>query len=1056
MGWHRELFGENYFLELQWHDKVDGLGAANDGLVKFSREMGIPLAATNDSHYVLKEHAPLQDLYVCIQTSTNVNDDKRLRMEDDSYYIKTAQEMRDTFRHVDAGLLESSMARTLEIAQECKVSLDFGQTHVPKYQTPEGMDANQYLEELCRKGFEEKYPDPDQEAIDRLRYEMEVIRYTNFANYFLVVWDIIRFVRERGILFGVRGSAAASVVLHCLGITDVEPLQYKLVFERFLNLERKEMPDIDMDFQDDRRDEVLHYVIDKYGSDRVAQIITFGTMGARASLKDVGRALGMPYGEVDKIAKMVPMKARTLADARKQNAQMEAAIEDDERIKDLVEKAQGLEGTVHHVSTHAAGVLISEDPLTQTVPLQRPAKGEENSPVLMTQFSMDPVAKLGLLKMDFLGLTSLTILYRAVKLLKESQGIEIDLQKIPLDDPATFRLLSSGNTRDVFQLESDGIQKYIKELKPSSINDVAAMIALYRPGPMENIERFIDGKHGRIGISYPHDSFKEFLDETYGVIVYQDQVLHILQQFAGYSLGTADIVRKAMGKKLPKLMAEERANFMKGADGQGYGEELATEIFDLIEPFAGYAFNKAHSVSYAMLSYWTSWFKSHHPVEYMTSVLNSRMDNPGKTTASMNECWRLGIPMLPPDINRSDVEFTIDTADDGRRGIRIGLSAIKMVGAAAVTPLVEDRDANGHYRSIDEFCKSAGATGVNRRTTEAMIKAGAFDTLGKRGALLSSLDTIMGVIQREGKSKSKGQSSLFSPETDLMGPDEPRIELRGADATKGEKAAWEKELLGTALSHNPVLALASMAEGNTIVTTSDLIEEMEGQQTNVLGIVQHVAQRARRDGQAFYIITLEMLGGNIDVTVWPEAVKKTQNVWAAGKAVEVKGRVRVHNEEVGVTCEEAWQRPLPDSEDLTDQANEDAKEQRKVEEPWPVANDQTPEPAPVKTTKDAPVAAEKQPKRESTGRAVRIRMRETEDEKADIDRLRATVGILLDHPGRDGVLLDIVTSTETVRMEFPVVSTGYCDKLRTQLEELLGENAVTTVETEETNQAVAA
>ncbi len=449
------------------------------------------------------------------------------------------------------------------------------------------------------------------------------------------------------------------MVSWALLITDLDPLRFGLLFKRFLNPERVSMPDFDIDFCQDRRDEVIHYVQKKYGRDHVAQIITFGTLGARAAVRDVGRALGMGYSDVDSIAKMVPLKARTLEDASCVSPELKTAYEQEPNVTKLINDAQGLEGIVHHVSTHAAGVLIADEPLTETVPLQRPVKGDENSPVLMTQFSMDPVAQLGLLKMDFLGLTNLTILDRAVKLVRESQGVEIDLQTLPLDDVTTFELLSSGNTNDLFQLESAGMQRYIKALKPSNLGDIAAMIALYRPGPMENIETFIDAKHGRKPITYPHPSFKELLDETYGVIVYQDQVLLILQQFAGYTLGGADIVRKAMGKKIASLMAEERVNFVAGAQSKGYEESVAIEIFDLIEPFAGYAFNKAHSVSYAMISYWTAYFKNHYPVEYMAAVLNARLDNPEKILSSMNECFRLAIPILLPDINRSDEFFSI-------------------------------------------------------------------------------------------------------------------------------------------------------------------------------------------------------------------------------------------------------------------------------------------------------------------------------------------------------------------------------------------------------------
>ena len=761
--WYKQLFGDGYFLELQRHEHVPQLPKLNQGLAALSQELDIPLVATNDAHYVRQNESPLQDVYICIQTNTTVKDQQRLRMEDDSYYIKSPEEMAQLFPDFPQALENTGL-----IADMCNVELDFDRVHLPKYETPQGMGADEYLAKLCWDGFKNRYPRPTPQAEERLRYELEVIQHTSFANYFLVVWDIIDFVRSKGIMYGVRGSAAGSVALYCLGITNVDPLEYRLVFERFLNLERKEMPDIDLDFQDDRRDEVLHYVINRYGSDRVAQIITFGTLGAKAALRDVGRALGMPYGDVDRVARMVPFKARTLDDALRLSSEFRARYDEADEVRDLVDTAKGLEGIVHHVSTHAAGVLIADEPLAETVPLQRPVRGQDDSPVLMTQFSMDPVAHLGLLKMDFLGLTNLTILDRAIKLLDESQGIHIDLDRLPLDDSPTFELLSSGNTIDLFQLESAGMQRYIKELKPSSLGDISAMIALYRPGPMENIDTFIDAKFGRTPITYPHSSLKELLDETYGIIVYQDQVLLILQQFAGYSLGSADIVRKAMGKKIASLMAQERDRFVAGARANGFDETVAVDIFNLIEPFAGYAFNKAHSVSYALISYWTAYFKAHYPLEYMVSVLNSRMDHPEKVVSSINECFRLGIQVLLPDINKSNEHFTIEK-ENGTAGLRTGLAAIKTVGEAAVRPLVEERTSSGPYRSIDDFCRRADPRGLNRRTLESLVRAGAFDTLGPRGAINDSVDQIIATAQMEARTRSSGQQVCSAVPT--TGPD---------------------------------------------------------------------------------------------------------------------------------------------------------------------------------------------------------------------------------------------------------------------------------------------
>ena len=849
-GWHREMFGENYFLELQDHAGVAGLEDINRGLIELNRTMGIPLVLTNDSHYVRQPDAPFQDLYICIQTGTNVQDKDRLRMEDDSYYLKSGEEMLRLFpEHPEA-------ARNTElIAEMCNIELGFGQVHLPRYQTPGGKDADEYLEELCWQGFTGRYGNSHPEAEARMKYELEVIRHTRFANYFLCVWDIIDFTRRNRILFGVRGSASASVALYCLGITDIDPLEYRLVFERFLNFERKEMPDIDMDFQDDRRDEVLHYVIDRYGRHNVAQIITFGSMRAKAALRDVGRSLGMSYGDVDRIARMIPMKSRTIENAMEANEELKDTYEHDDSVRTLVDGAIGLEGIIHHVSTHPAGVLIADEPLRDTVPLQRPPKGDENSPVMMTQYSMDPVAKLGLLKMDFLGLNALTILDHTVKLLREHRGIEIDISRLPLDDPETFQLLASGRTTEVFQLESSGMQRYIRELGPTSIGDIAAMIALYRPGPMEHIDDFIGAKHGRIPIAYPHDSLKELLDETYGVIVYQDQVLFILQQFAGYSLGEADTVRKAMGKKIASLMTQEREKFVQGALEQGFEQETATQIFDLIEPFAGYAFNKAHSVSYAIISYWTGYFKTHHHPEYMAAVLNARMEHPERVITAINECFKLRIPVLPPDINHSRELFTIDEQPgaDGESSIRAGLAAIKNVTPAAVAPVVRERRENGPYRSLEDFCRRADVRTLNRRTLENLIKAGAMDSLAPRGQMLRVTDQIMSTAQSETKRRSSGQVSLFG----TLGDDDgtmSAIELRGEDSDIREKAGWERELMGISLNHNPLLELSRQDLGGALTSLDQFTEEMAGQPAVIIGELNQVRERYTREREKFLVV----------------------------------------------------------------------------------------------------------------------------------------------------------------------------------------------------------
>ncbi|MDE2685027.1 MAG: DNA polymerase III subunit alpha [Chloroflexota bacterium] len=1037
VGWYRELFGENYFLELQQHAHIEQLPRINEGLIRLNRETGIPLLVTNDAHYVRQSDYQYQDVYICIQTGTNVQDDKRLRMEDSSYYIKSPAEMAALFPE-----FPQALDITGEIAQQCNVSLGFGQMHLPRYPTPNNEDADAYLERLCWEGFNKRYGYNNEAARARMEYELEVVRQTSFANYFLVVWDIISFVRRQQILFGVRGSAAASVVLYCLGITDVDPMAYNLVFERFLNFERKEMPDIDMDFQDDRRDEVLRYVIDRYGSDRVAQIITFGTMGPKAALRDVGRGLGMSYGDVDRIARMVPFKSRTIADAMTANPEFMDTYQGDAVIQTLVDNAQALEGIVHHVSTHAAGVLIADEPLTETVPLQRPARGDENSPVMMTQYSMDPVAKLGLLKMDFLGLTNLTILDRTIKLIDQEKGIRIDLTRLGLDDPDTYQLLGTGNTSDLFQLESAGMQRYIKELKPSDLGDIAAMIALYRPGPMEHIDRFIRSKHGQEKVSYPHPSLKDLLDETYGVIVYQDQVLHVLQNFAGYSLGEADTVRKAMGKKIPELMAEERDRFVDGAIKQGYTEEMGVEIFNLIEPFAGYAFNKAHSVSYGLISYWTAYFKTHYPLEYMASVLNCRLNQGDRYVASINECTRMGIEIGLPDVNDSGVLYSIDRSGDASRKdakLRIGLAAIKTVGEAAVTPIVDEREARGPYSSISDFCQRVDVSGLNRRTLEGLAKAGAFDSLAPRAAVISSIDRIWAVAQQETRNRNSGQFGMFGQESD-GGAGAPLLELDTSqpDYTPQEKAALEKEYLGVALSYNPLLALAAYNPGDAYISVDQLGEDMLGSTVTLLGHISAVSERYTRDNRKFLRVDLAMVGGQVETMVWPDVLEKTEHVWQAGRIARTTGRLQIRGDDFSIACYEAQDYQLPDQA-ASAQTNGTAP---------PAAgrpNGRSVQPGPAGRNGNGhkPPPPSASPSFNGNGHSVRengvlVQMTESDDPEEDRYRLRQAIRVMLEYTGDDKVYLELsLKEGRRVLMEIPTISTGYCDELQERVEKAL-------------------
>ena len=1046
--WYKDLF-DDYYLELMEHGGVPGLPPINKGLMELHDTLEIPVVATNDSHYTLREEAPLQDILICIHTNTNVNDESRLRMEEDSYYLRSSQEMEALYPD-----LPEAIANTRRIADKCDLELDFSQLRLPEFAVPDGQTADDYLARVCWEGLRRRIERVTDEEEQRLAYELEVIKRTSFANYFLVVWDIARFVRENDIFFTVRGSAAASLTLYCLGVTDVNPLPYKLVFERFLNVERKEMPDIDMDFQDDRREEVINYVVSNYGRDHVAQIITFGTLGARASIRDVGRALAMPYADVDRIARLVPFKLHiTLDEALDESTEMKETYDADESMARLIDTARSLEGLTRHSSTHAAGLVISKEPLDEVVPLQRPARGDDES-VAMTQYSMEPIAALGLLKMDLLGLANLTILAKARDLIAKTRQIDLQLRDIPLDDPATFELLSRGDTVGVFQLEGSGMTRYIKDLKPSSVRDVAAMIALYRPGPMEHITTFIDAKHGRATPRYPHPALQEILEETYGVIVYQDQVLHIAQAFAGYSLGEADTVRKAMGKKIPEIMAEERERFIQGALGQGYTQELATQVFDLIEPFAGYAFNKAHSVSYGLISYWTAYLKSNYTAEYMVALLNSSMGNTEKIAGAVAECRRLKIPVLPPDVNHGDHEFTIEWTEEREPQVRFGLAAIKNVGAGAVRPILEARAKEGPFTSIEQMCRVADLTAMNRKTMESLTKAGAFDTLGGRAALLDVIDRILSLAQSEARLRDSNQTSMFDLFGETVATPLAHISLGDMESSPGDVRAWEMELLGVALSNSNALDnLARNGDSETVLFRNQIEPEMAGKRVVLAGQVSSATRRQTRDDKPFVIVTLELMDGSIEVFVWENRLRDTEHLWTAGTLVLVSGGVRVRDDNrVSITCSEAREYVV---EDVADGAS-DADAETGSE---PIsANESVPQAAAVPTGPSVSARAEAEvsvaipenglsgPGKMPASRRLRVRIRESDQPSNDTGLLSDLGRLLMEYRGNDDVRLEVAVDGRVVTLEWPIVTVDASPELQQRLQEFLGSAGQVSVE----------
>jgi DNA polymerase-3 subunit alpha len=992
--WYKSNF-PHYFIEIQRHPIAE-IEKINEGLLKLARKLDIPIVATNDVHYIHKEDSYIHDVLLCIGTNTTIHDERRLKMEGDYFYLKTQQEMQEQYADIP-----DAIENTRVIDSLCNLEIEFGKPHLPQVDLPEGKTSHAYLSVLCWRGLKERLPGADAATEKRLEYELDVIEKTQFADYFLVVHDLVSFVRENGIFFGVRGSAAASLALFCLGITDINPLTYNLVFERFLNIERREMPDIDLDFQDDRREEVIAYVNQKYGTDHVAQIITFGTLGARAAIRDVGRALGMNYGSVDQVARLIPPRPNIrLDDAMMEVKELADMYAADDMVRKLIDTAKKLEGVSRHSSTHAAGVVISREPLTRYLPMQRGSRdGGQHS--AMTQFSMDNVARLGLLKLDFLGLANLTLLAKAREVIREQHGIDLDLLKIPINDAKTFELFSSGETMGIFQLESPGMRRYIKELRPTKFTDIAAMVALYRPGPMEHIPTFIKAKHGLESVHYPHPDLVPILEDTYGVIVYQDQVLFIVQRFAGYSLGRADIIRKAMGKKDAAVMKKEKQNFIDGARTKGYTESEAEAIFSLIEPFAGYAFNKAHSVSYASIAYDTAFLKANYPIEYMAAFLNTYFDKTDRIASAVSECRRMGVEVLKPDVNHSYAHFTIEKTGTGR-AIRFGLASIKNVGGNAVQPIVEARQS-GEFKSIEDFCRRVDLRNVNKKVIESLIKTGALDSLGQRGALLAALDRIVSLSQREQRQKQSGQSSMF----DLFGANVdvplPALDLENFDVTLQERLLWEKELMGLYFSEHPLTAMASRLAEHATVLCGEINTEMAGEKVIVAGMVTSVRHVTTRTNRLFVISTFEDLNGSIEVTVWSDVYSQTQDLWVDGSILLVEGYVKVREDRANINCTKV-NRYEPDA----------------------------PRPEPPKP--EQPVKQDNGRKNNhNRPRTLVINLRQSEDSRKDLEYLQKMLEVLRRYPGNDSVQLAIRRGEEVTRLEVPDIKVDNSEALHREL-----------------------
>ena len=894
-GMYDEIFGHgNFFIELQDH-RIEEQAAIQDSLLRIAKELKLPLVVTNDAHYLCQSDAQPHDVLLCIQTGSNVADEKRMKFANDNFYLKSKEQMSDLFTEFPEALENTAL-----IASMCDVELDKQRAPMPQPYVPDGIDSFAYLRQLAEKGLTERTKDPEQ-SLARLNYELEVIKKTGFEDYILLVKEFAQATRDRGIYFGVRGSAAGSLVSYCVGITDVDPVEYDLTFERFLNPERISMPDIDMDFEDARRDEIIQYVTEKYGTDHVAQIITFGTLGAKAAIKDCGRVQGYTPQETEKLTKTIPtLPGWSLDRAYKEITDFRQIVDSDPRMKNLFITAKSVEGIARNAGVHAAGVVISRDPLVDYVPLFRGNDGQA-----VTAYEMGILEKIGLLKMDFLGLSNLTVLARCVENIKRQQDIDIDVRHLPEGDKKTYEMLGRGETIGVFQLEGGGMTRWVQQLKPSNIRELSAMIALYRPGPMEHIPRFIDTKFGKIKPEYIDDRMKPILGETFGVIVYQDQVLKLVQAIAGFSLGKADILRRAMGKKDAKAMAGMKVEFMDGSAVAGISSENAEKIWELLLPFAGYAFNKAHAVCYGILSYQTGYLKANFPVEYMAALLSVYLDKEDRVTASIEECRRQKIPILQPDVNRSVRDFSIEEAPHVKgkaakahsgSAIRFGLVAIKGVGEGIVETIIKEREENGPFTHLYELCDRLKPAGLNRTSAEALIRAGAMDSIDpNRKKLLTYLEPALQYADAQNRSRLAGQDSLFGEDSGAgptSFPPLPDVPM----ASRSENLAMEKEVMGIYVSDHPLRGHERVLQQSSTHSCASILEADENAFVKVAGVVTKIKQIITKgEGKRMATLSIEDFSGISNFIAFPATYEKLKDQLQKDSVVTATGFV-MHRE----------------------------------------------------------------------------------------------------------------------------------------------------------------
>jgi DNA polymerase-3 subunit alpha len=1010
--WYRQVFPDRYFLELQYHD-LEIQRTINQGVVHLSQRLGLPLVATNDVHYVRRDQAQAQEVLLCIQTQTTLSDPKRMRFETQEFFLKSPEEMAALFADFPGAL-----SNTLAIAERCDLELEFSRPQLPKFEPPHGRTSEEHLRALAEEGLRRRYPDVTTEIRERLDYELAVIGDTGFTDYFLLVHDVMHYARSRGIAVGPgRGSGAASIVAYVLYITNVDPIAHGLSFERFLNPERVSMPDFDLDFADDRRDEVIQHVTEKYGRDRVAQIITFGTLGARAGVRDVGRTLGMSYADVDRVAKLIPFMCNKVSRAKEEVPDLQRLYESDAAMQRLLDTVEELEGVARHASMHAAGVVISPVPLTEQVPLYKVPKTGQ----VTTQYAMSAIEKIGLLKLDFLGLRTLTVLERARALVKASTGRDLELDDIPLDDPGIYELLGTGETFGVFQVDGSGMRRLLREFKPSEFKHIVAIGALYRPGPMEHIDEFIARRNGVREVEYVHPALQEVLDETYGIVVYQEQVMRLFSLVAGYSLGEADLVRRAMGKKKPQELAKHHATFLQRAAERGTPEKVARQLWDIVEPFAGYAFNKSHASAYAVITCQTAYFKAHYPREYMAGLMSAEKENSDRIADAMAECRRLGIAIHGPDINRSGLDFSLENG-----GIRFGLSAVKHAGSGAIEAILEARAAGGPFTSLEDFCSRTDWRVVNKRVLESLVRCGAFDSLGlDRKRLLEGLDRVVAFGTRVQRAAEAGQASLFGEieqPTDML--QLPVVE----PASLEDKLSWEQELLGTFVSPHPLTQAEEALRAAGAIPVAEVVPEQHGQRIRVGGMIRGVRSFSTKQGRPMGSFQLTGVRSTLEVLVFSRSYERLQSrlvengvVVAEGKLDAQEGRVRLLVDDI-LSLEEATERPQVQNGSVGNASQAGGAEKRNG--------------ASTGNGRNGNHGTAVGPPRKLV-----IEVQRGSDRAADVARLVEIYAALQRYPGQDEVEILVRQGARLQAIPLPNKHTGLCPELEGALGQLLPEGS---------------